>query len=91
MGEVAAAKRLFKGVEDVGGGEEDHACSELDASGVQVGMGFGYDGLCESGVGEEGCARAEEEFKTSSWAGRRLVTDWNQFLKSCEREGVARF
>lgn len=32
-----------------------------------------------------------EEAKKSIWAGRQLVSDWNGFLRGCEREGVARF
>lgn len=33
----------------------------------------------------------EEKKGESVWAGRRLVTNWNQFLNGLEREGVAPF
>jgi hypothetical protein len=39
---------------------------------------------------EEGSEDGDEGLRASVWAGRRLVSDWNGFLKGCEREGVAR-
>jgi hypothetical protein len=39
---------------------------------------------------DQGVSGAEEA-KKSVWAGRQLVSDWNGFLRGCEREGVARF
>jgi hypothetical protein len=74
-GEWAAAKRLFRGVEEVKEGCYD---------------GFGFDGQSESVVleqeswNEEGCG-------ASAWAGVRMVKDWSTFLSQCDREGVAAY
>jgi hypothetical protein len=91
VGETAAAKRLFKEVEEAGPQNEDFA----DDGGVEMGRGdceFGYDGQCdEVSLEEEGYGNELGKQITSTWAGRRLVTDWNQFLTGCEREGVAHF
>jgi hypothetical protein len=45
----------------------------------------------EGNGGNSGDEGREEEVKKSVWAGRRLVSDWNGFLRRCEREGVARY
>ncbi|OAL51255.1 DUF1671-domain-containing protein [Pyrenochaeta sp. DS3sAY3a] len=88
-GEWGAAKRLFRGVEDVdfdvpvGDGEESDGKRQSQCQ--RGGQGFGYDGASEA------CSSEEGRFGASIWAGRRLVTDWNRFLGGCEREGVARF
>ncbi|KAH7553148.1 hypothetical protein BM1_08121 [Bipolaris maydis] len=78
VGEVAAAKRLFRDVEDV----------------VEEGIGGGGSRVRNVGgagafeLGGQGHAR-EERGRSSVWAGRRLVTDWSSFLRACERDGVA--
>lgn len=78
-GEYAAAKRLFREVEDV-------------AEEAESGAFGGFDGGSESTVVDsERAAEEEEEYRASVWAGRRLVTNWNMFLRGLEREGVARF
>jgi hypothetical protein len=45
------------------------------------------EGLAEQ---NQGVVSADEVNK-SVWAGRQLVSDWNGFLRGCEREGVATF
>ncbi len=94
-GEWAAAKRLFKAIEEVKAEEE--------VGDAKASFEFGSDGLnelvagsvadCDDGAESGFCGGQEEvRFPASSvWAGRRLVTNWNQFLSGCEREGVARF
>ncbi|CAO2649441.1 Nn.00g068260.m01.CDS01 [Neocucurbitaria sp. VM-36] len=96
-GEWAAAKRLFQDVEevtpnDVNPRNEEHNASqgkERERSGGYV--SFGLDGVSADSNVDEGYGSEENKFSASTWAGRRMVTDWNQFLLSCEREGVARF
>ncbi|KAF2854282.1 DUF1671-domain-containing protein [Plenodomus tracheiphilus IPT5] len=90
-GEWAAAKRLFKGVEDV-----DVVASPSKEL-VRVDSGkFGYDGVNEGATLAGGYGKVESVMQlgrgcgASSWAGRRMVKDWNSFLSGCEREGVAR-
>ncbi|KAH7390462.1 peptidase family C78-domain-containing protein [Pyrenochaeta sp. MPI-SDFR-AT-0127] len=88
-GENAAARRLFKGVEDIKAEEEvdtggaapaeAHTAIRSNSSQRQV-----------KGVGQESGSE-DVRLQASVWAGRRLVTDWTQFLTGCEREGVARF
>ncbi|KAI0584316.1 Peptidase-C78 domain-containing protein [Pyrenophora tritici-repentis] len=81
VGEAAAAKRLFRDVEEVV--LKDDEQSEDGSVGA---YGYGLDGQVEQSSSE-----GSAEHVTSTWAGRRLVTDWNQFLSGCEREGVAPF
>ncbi|KAI8940727.1 hypothetical protein NX059_001992 [Plenodomus lindquistii] len=94
-GEWAAAKRLFKDVEDVDADVDIAVGCEQNDSGAQ--MGFGVDGVNEadscidSGYGSLGSGLEKEQvYAASAWAGRRMVKDWNTFLRSCEREGIAR-
>jgi hypothetical protein len=75
LGERAAAKRLFREI-DV----EDVE----DVEGDEDSYGRGERGAGKEGDGDEGG-------KASVWAGRRLVGDWEGFLRGCEREGIARF
>lgn len=72
---MAAAKRLFKDVEDVMVEEEEEGSKRVRSGGGKDGVG------CDG--------QGEEAGKSSVWAGRRLVTDWSSFLRGCEREGVA--
>ena len=81
MGETAAAKRLFRDAEEVVPKDD-----EQYSDGSVGGYGYGIDGQVEQSSSEESV-----EHITSTWAGRRLVTDWNLFLSGCEREGVAAF
>ena len=90
VGEAAAAKRLFKNVEDVIPEEE-----EKGDTGARD-HGLGLDGACDESIVDESIV--DESFNddggkvsTSIWAGRRLVTNWGQFLSGCEREGIAAF
>jgi len=75
-GEWAAAKRLFREVEDV----EKEPDVEKQEDTVE---GVGYDGVID--------VDTRERDRKSVWAGRRLVRDWNEFLGGLEREGVARY
>ena len=81
VGETAAAKRLFRDAEEVVPKDD-----EQYSDGSVGGYGYGIDGQVEQSSSEESV-----EHITSTWAGRRLVTDWNLFLSGCEREGVAAF
>jgi hypothetical protein len=85
VGEAAAAKRLFRNVEDVIP-EEEH---EGD-NGAQD-HSLGLDGACDDSAVDESFNDDDGKVSTSIWAGRRLVTDWGQFLSGCEREGIAAF
>jgi len=88
-GEWAAAKRLFRDVEAVEETVDARAHQNKTRRGGHVSAGCGYDGHSD---GKEGSAASGHECSSaSSWAGRRMVKDWNSFLRSCEREGVARF
>ncbi|KAF1829679.1 DUF1671-domain-containing protein [Decorospora gaudefroyi] len=87
-GETAAAKRLFREVEEVIPEEEDQDEGDYEGKG---GFEYGLDGQSENSLVDESYGDPEEKYTTSTWAGRRLVTDWNQFLSGCEREGIARF
>jgi hypothetical protein len=85
---VGAAKRLFRGVEDV--------CAEqgfgLDGCGEERDEKEGTaNGMGRFTVEEQEEAIRQEAFRASVWAGRRLVSDWGRFLGGLEREGVARF
>jgi hypothetical protein len=92
VGETAAAKRLFKEAEEVGPQNEDFTTDDGGAETGRGGCDFGCDGQCdEMGLEEESYDIEQEKQSTSTWAGRRLVTDWNLFLTGCEREGVAPF
>lgn len=102
-GESGAAKRLFRDVEAVGVGEGD---ADADAGWKSKkrrmrgdGVGVGGEGYClvaerfdecGSGSGSGGSSSSCSGGGGGAWAGRRMVTDWNCFLRSCEREGVAR-
>ncbi|KAH8725186.1 peptidase family C78-domain-containing protein [Phaeosphaeriaceae sp. PMI808] len=77
-GEWAAAKRLFKEAEDVSYKHERDGARGR----------FGLDG---QSAPSEGDRCDDGSYKASVWAGRRMVTNWNQFLVGCEREGVAKF
>ncbi|KAF2026638.1 DUF1671-domain-containing protein [Setomelanomma holmii] len=80
-GELGAARRLFRGVEDL---------DEKEAGVVKREGEAACDGHSEDDGGETETA-VEERYRASVWAGRTLVTDWGRFLGECEREGVARF
>jgi hypothetical protein len=80
VGETAAAKRLFKQVEDV----IPEAEEEGDDGAPEYALGL--DGACDESFNDDA-----GKSSTSTWAGRRLVTNWNQFLSGCEREGIAAF
>jgi hypothetical protein len=89
VGETAAAKRLFKEEEE----EEEEVSTVVDNEMENeaevkrdVDCECGLDGTSDGGDDNQG-----DKFSTSTWAGRRLVLDWNQFLSGCEREGVAKF
>ncbi|CAG5188057.1 uncharacterized protein ALTATR162_LOCUS11857 [Alternaria atra] len=85
VGEAAATKRLFREVE----GDSPVVENEIEDDGdVQrdVDYEYGLDGTSDGGDDDQG-----GKFSTSTWAGRRLVMDWNQFLSGCEREGIAQF
>jgi hypothetical protein len=81
-GETAAARRLFRQVEDVIPEVED----ENEGNDGAREYALGLDGACDDGAVYESY---DGKVSTSTWAGRRLVTDWNQFLSGCEREGIA--
>jgi hypothetical protein len=85
VGEAAAAKRLFKQVEDVIPEAEEEG--ENDAQGYALGL----DGACDDSFVDQSLNNDGGKVSTSTWAGRRLVKDWNQFLSGCEREGIAAF
>jgi hypothetical protein len=87
-GEWAAAKRLFRDVEDIHPEESESGSGEVDA---EVGLGFGYDGQSDRSIEEEKGRMEEARWNASVWAGGRLVSDWSMFLGGCDREGVARF
>jgi hypothetical protein len=83
-GEVGAAKRLFRGVEDV--------CDEqgFGLDGCRDEKEGTANGVFRFTVEEQEEAARHEAFRASVWAGRRLVSDWGRFLGGLEREGVAR-
>ncbi|KAF1942083.1 DUF1671-domain-containing protein [Clathrospora elynae] len=83
-GEAAAAKRLFRDVSEVEDKDECAAHGQTCAS-----ARFGCDGQSDHATVAEACEA--EEAKSSTWAGRRLVTNWGQFLRGCEREGIAQY
>ncbi|KAL6708232.1 hypothetical protein ACN47E_003416 [Coniothyrium glycines] len=88
-GEWAAAKRLFKGIDDVAAqlGSEYHG----HAWDPESRLG-GHGALCkQSDAVQQTKRECGTEEKASLWAGRRLVGDWGMFLSGCEREGVASF
>ena len=91
-GEWAAAKRLFQDVEEVKPEDEGYSAAQDDhGKGFEACGTFGLDGEFEDNMTvDEGYGSEDLKFSKSIWAGRRMVTDWNQFLGSCEREGVAR-
>ncbi|KAF1851065.1 DUF1671-domain-containing protein [Cucurbitaria berberidis CBS 394.84] len=90
-GEWAAAKRLFQDVKEVKLDDEAYSAGEEKEQDPGTRATFGYDGESEDGNVDEGYGSQELlKFSASTWAGRRMVTDWNQFLMGCEREGVAR-
>lgn len=96
VGEAAAAKRLFKEVEDVcvEYEAEERDDEEKSEGKKPSGGGYGLDGHndeSKSGEGEGSERQLQEGLGSSVWAGRRLVTDWGSFLRGCEREGVAPF
>lgn len=90
QGEWSAARKLFRGVEDVCTQDQDQGLvdeeseKEKEELGVDLGLELGLDGT--SDVAQEMAGKSRF---TSTWAGRRLVTDWGAFLRGCEREGVA--
>jgi hypothetical protein len=84
VGEAAAAKRLFKNVEDIIFEERE------DDNGARD-HGLGLDGACDDSTVDESFNDDSGKTSTSIWAGRRLVTNWGQFLSACEREGIAAF
>lgn len=102
---MAAAKRLFRDVEDLsreceearnqrgsGSGTGVRAAKQSTRSGT---TGVFLDGLNDDdddddvSVSAESSAKGRETSRASIWAGRRLVRDWGSFLQGCEREGVA--
>lgn len=76
-GELTAAKRLFKDADEVATAQPKSilAC----------------DARTEANATDKHYRCEGVNVKASIWAGRRLVTDWSQFLGGCEREGVAPF
>jgi hypothetical protein len=102
VGEAAAAKRLFRDVEDVNlerieeHDEEQNATMKKQKNKKNKKQSevceYSLDGQIDAGADDEGRGNGKQESpKSSVWAGRRLVTDWGSFLKGCEREGIARF
>jgi hypothetical protein len=89
VGEAAAAKRLFRQVEEVIPEVENEMVDEDQEGALQNGEPeYGLDGQADNSLGNTSHDHGDQ-FSTSIWAGRRLVMDWNQFLSGCEREGIA--
>lgn len=88
-GEVAAAKRLFRGVEEVCVGKDE----EVEGHGDK--HEEGQEGI-RGGDGVDGSVVAEEDgtktkvLNPRAEVGRSVVADWGRFLMEREREGVAR-
>lgn len=78
-GELAAAKRLFRGVEEV----------KPEVRSYRDGF-YDQEGFTYSTPNNKSPIEVPQP-SSSLWAGRRLVANWNQFLRECEREGVAKF
>ena len=76
-------KRLFREVEEDSPLVENEIEDDGDVK-RDVDYEYGLDGTSDGGDDDQG-----GKFSTSTWAGRRLVMDWNQFLSGCEREGIA--
>ncbi|KAI4941149.1 hypothetical protein J4E91_010940 [Alternaria rosae] len=92
VGEAAAAKRLFRQVEEVIPEVEDEVVDKDDTGMTQSEEHeYGLDGQVDNSTSDAGHANGDDTFSTSIWAGRRLVMDWNHFLSGCERDGIAQF
>lgn len=87
-GELAAAKRLFRPVEEPSPEKESTPDGNRPAvRGMRNTGRYGYDKRRISPT----CGGKRSEIGTSSWAGRRLVSNWDNFLVRCERDGVASY
>lgn len=99
IGEATAARRLFRDAEDVSlecieeqNEKNSVMMRDMKKGGVHdLGLDGQNDGSWSGESGKNGQQQVEESPKASTWAGRRLVTDWTRFLQGCEREGVAAF
>jgi hypothetical protein len=92
LGEAAAAKRLFRQVEEVGTEVKKEQQEDDEGDSKRNGeYEYGLDGQADNSTSDGGCENEGGKFSTSIWAGRRLVMDWDQFLSGCEREGIALF
>ncbi|KAI4941764.1 hypothetical protein J4E86_010275 [Alternaria arbusti] len=91
VGEAAAAKRLFRQVEEVIPEVENEVDNDDARMAQSEEHEYGLDGQADNSTGDAGHANGDGQFSTSTWAGRRLVMDWNQFLSGCERDGIAQF
>ncbi|KAI4654607.1 uncharacterized protein J4E79_008481 [Alternaria viburni] len=91
VGEAAAAKRLFRQAEEVIPEMEDEVDNDDAGMTQSEEHEYGLDGQADNSTSDAGHANGDGKFSTSTWAGRRLVMDWNQFLSGCERDGIAQF
>ncbi|KAI4699378.1 hypothetical protein J4E81_004402 [Alternaria sp. BMP 2799] len=91
IGEAAAAKRLFRQAEEVIPEMEDEVGNDDAGMTQSEEHEYGLDGQADNSTSDAGHANGDGKFSTSTWAGRRLVMDWNQFLSGCERDGIAQF